>query len=83
MVAPVPPLGTPRVPVMLEAGRVTPEIVPPVIATALAFCSAIVPKPVRVWVLFQSLGRIRDESSPSGIVETLVCVTVIAIIGHL
>jgi hypothetical protein len=65
---------------MLEAGMVTPLIVPPVMATALAFCSAIVPRPTKTWSSFQSEGRTTDVSSPSGIVETLLCVTIIGII---
>ena len=45
VVAPVPPTAMARVviPVSVEPESVTPLMVPPVMATALAFCEAMVP----------------------------------------
>ena len=78
----VPPLETTgEVPVTEVTKPDTPLIVPPVIATALASWVAIVPTPVRVWVSFQSDGLIRLVSASSGMVLTLVWVTMTAING--
>ena len=69
----------PLLPVWLGARALNPSFA--VDAPVPPFATGTVP--VSVWSAFQSLGRTSDVSASSGIVETLLCLTVIAIIERL
>jgi len=69
------PLNTPVCPVIVVAftvdgvvlPTVVPLIVPPVMATALAFCSANVPTPVSVWLASQAVAPVALKVPSAGV----------------
>ena len=64
------------------AVKVVTVIVPPVIATALAFCSAIVPTPDKVWVAFHAVAPAALKVPSAGVewvTETVMLRTLIYI----
>jgi hypothetical protein len=64
------------------AVNVVTVIVPPVIATALAFCSAIVPTPDKVWVAFHAVAPAALKVPSAGVewvTETVMLRTLIYI----
>jgi hypothetical protein len=65
---------TGAVPVTLVTTPETPEIEPPVIATALAFCSAIVPTPDNVWFAFHAAAPVVLNELSAGVVWVTVTV---------
>ena len=65
------------------AVKVVTVIVPPVIATALAFCSAIVPTPDKVWVAFHAVAPAALKEPSAGVewvTETVMLRTLIYIV---
>jgi hypothetical protein len=65
----VPPDDTTgAVPVTLLTTPETPDIEPPVIATLLAFCSAIVPTPVKVWLASHAAAPVALKEPSAGVV---------------
>lgn len=65
------------------AVNVVTVIVPPVIATALAFCSAIVPTPDKVWVAFHAVAPAALKEPSAGVewvTETVMLRTLIYIV---
>jgi hypothetical protein len=85
----VPPLAADQLVLVPSVDKTLPELpvcdgnkalIAPVAVLAPVPPLAIGTVPVNTWSSFQSLGRTNDVSASSGTVETLLCLTVIAII---
>jgi hypothetical protein len=71
VVAPVPPTAMARVviPVSVEPESVTPLMVPPVMATALAFCVEILPSPSPARAPGWSVPPVPPDDTASGVLS--------------